>query len=83
MQEAKFDDASQWLFEGWISRLAQGGGAKKRFQYGMNQNSSNQFLYLRATQGHSGECAIDLALQDQFSDSEMICGVHLSCRERE
>ena len=30
----------------------------------MNPNSSNQSLYLRAIQGHSGDNAIDLALQD-------------------
>ena len=61
----KFDDASQWLFEDWISKLAKGGGAKKRFQYCGNPNSSNQVLYLRAIQGHSGESAIDPALQDK------------------
>ena len=41
-----------------------GGGAKKRFQYCVNPNSSNQFLYLRAIQGHSGDNAIDPSLQD-------------------
>ena len=30
----------------------------------MNPNSSNQFLYLRAIQGHSGENAVDPAVQD-------------------
>ena len=43
----KFDDASQWPLEDWISTLAQGGGAKTRFQYCVNPNSSNQFLYLQ------------------------------------
>ena len=38
-----------------------GGGAKKRFQCCLNPNSSNRFLYLRATQGH---CAVDPTLQD-------------------
>ena len=32
---------------------------KKRFQYCVNPKSSNQFLYLRAIHGHSGENAID------------------------
>ena len=41
-----------------------GGGAKRIFQYCLNPNSSNQFLHLRAIQGHSGESAVDLALQD-------------------
>ena len=32
----KFYGASQWLLEDWISTLAKGGGAKKRFQYCVN-----------------------------------------------
>ena len=63
-RKKNFDDVSQWLLEDWISTLAEGGGAKKRFQYCVNPNSSTQFLCLRAIQGHSGESAIDLALQD-------------------
>ena len=60
----KFGDASQWLLDDWMSTLRKGGGAKKRFQHGVNPNSPNQFLYLRAIQGHSVDNAIDLALQD-------------------
>ena len=45
--------------------LAKGGGTKKRFQFFLNQNSSNQFLYLRAIQGHSGENALDPTLKDK------------------
>ena len=63
-RKQKFDDASQRLLEDWISTLAQGGGAKKRFQHCVNPNSSNQFLYLRAIQGHSGGNVVDPALQD-------------------
>ena len=59
----EFDGASQWLLEDWISTLAKG-GAKKRIQYCVNPNSSNQFLYFRATHGHSGDNAVDLAVQD-------------------
>ena len=33
MQEEKFDGASQWSLNDWISILAKGGGAKKRFQW--------------------------------------------------
>ena len=62
----KFDDASQWLLGDWISKLAKGGGAKKIFQYCVNPNSHNKFLYLRAIQGHSGESALDPALQDNI-----------------
>ena len=52
------------LLEDWISILAQGGGAKKRFQYCLNPKSSNQFLCLRAIRGHSGDNAVDPAMQD-------------------
>ena len=57
----KFDGASQRPLEDWKSTLAKGGGAKKRFQYCLNSNSSSQFLYRR---GHSGDDAIDPELQD-------------------
>ena len=40
--------------------------AKKRFQYCLNAQSSKQFLYLRAIQGHPGDNAIDPALQDNI-----------------
>ena len=59
-----FDGASRWLLEDWISTLAKREGAKKRLQYCVNPISSNQFLYFRASQGHSGDNAIDPALQD-------------------
>ena len=29
----KFDGASQWSINDWVSFLAKGGGQKKRFQY--------------------------------------------------
>ena len=60
----KFGEASQWLLEDWISTVAKGRGAKRRFHYCLNPYSSNQFLYLRAIQGHLGDDAVDLALQD-------------------
>ena len=60
----KFDDASQRLLEDWISTLARGGGAQNRFQYCVNPNSSNQFLYVQAIKGHSGGIAVDPELQD-------------------
>ena len=47
----------------WISVLAKGGGQKKRFQYCVNPNCSQKFLYLRAIQGHSGS-TINPALQN-------------------
>ena len=60
----KFDGASQWSLEDWISTLARGGGgAKKMFQYCLNSNSSN----------HS--CTFD-----QFKDIQEIMLLILSCK---
>ena len=36
----------------------------KRFQYCLNPNSSEHFLYFRAIQGHSGGTLVDPTLQD-------------------
>ena len=41
-----------------------GGGAKKRFQYCLNLNSSRHILFFRAILGHSGGIVIDLELQE-------------------
>ena len=65
-RKQKFDDASQWLLEDWIPKLAKGGRAKKRLQYCVSPNSSNQFLYPRAIQRHSRESAVDPALWDNI-----------------
>ena len=62
--KAKFDGTSQWSIEVWIAFLAKGGGPKKRFQYCLNSNSSKQFLYFTAIQGHSGCTLVDPTLQD-------------------
>ena len=62
--KAKFDGTSQWPIEAWITFLAKGGGPKKRFQYCLNPNSSQHFLYFRATQGYSGGTLFDPTLQD-------------------
>ena len=60
----KFDGASQWSLNDWISILAKGGGAKKRFQYCLNPNSSRHIPYFRTIQGQSGGIAIDPELPD-------------------
>ena len=62
--KAKFDGTSQWSIKAWITFLAKGGGPRKRFQYCLNPNSSQHFLYFRAIQGHSGGTLVDPALQD-------------------
>ena len=57
-----FANAPNWSLDKWISVLAKAGGQKKRFQYCVNPNYSQKFLYLRAIQGHSGS-TINPALQ--------------------
>ena len=47
----------------WKSRMAGGGGNKKRFQY-CTGPSGQEVLYLRALQGDSGRNPIDPSLQD-------------------
>ena len=37
---------------------------RRKNQYCVNPNTSNQFLYLRAIRGHSGENAVDPTFQD-------------------
>ena len=62
--KAKFAGASQWSIEAWITCLAKGGGPKKKFQYCLNPDSSEHFLYFGAIQGHSGGTLVDPTLQD-------------------
>ena len=57
-----FVQSQLWSDEKWKSRMAGGGGEKKRFQY--CSDSSATILYLRALQGHSWRSLIDLSLQD-------------------
>ena len=52
-----------WSDEKWKSKMAGGGGNKKRFQY-CTDSSGQEILYLRALQGHSGRNPIDPSLQD-------------------
>ena len=59
----KFDGASQWSRNDWISILAKG-GAKNKFQYCLSPKSSRHISYFRAIQRHSGCLAIDPELQD-------------------
>ena len=68
--EAKFDGASQWSINDWMSYLAKGGGPKKRFQYCSNPHSSKHLLYFKAIHRHSGGNLVDPALQDNVLLSE-------------
>ena len=58
------ESTSHWPIRTWISFVQRGGGPKKRFQYCLNLNSPDHFLYLRAIQGHSGGALVDPTLQD-------------------
>ena len=64
--KVKFSDTLQWTVSTWVNSLAKGGGKKKRFQYCLNSFSSNEILYFRAIQGHSGETFVDPLLQDNI-----------------
>ena len=54
-----------WSDEMWKSRMAGGGGNKKRFQY-CTDSSGQEIIYLRALEGHSGRNPIDPTLQDNL-----------------
>ena len=73
----KFEYFQYWSDDVWKSKMAGGGGNKKRFQYCTNP-SGQEILYLRALQGHSGRNPIVPSLQDNVIDSEQFLRVHLS-----
>ena len=58
----QFPQVQHWSDDRWISCLAAGGGAKRRYQY--CTDISGTIVYLRALQGHSGRNLIDPSLQD-------------------
>ena len=70
-----------WSIDKWISVLAKGGGQKERFQYCVNLDCPQKFLYLRAIQGHSGR-KINLALQDNVLLTDGFYRVCISRRKR-
>ena len=59
----KFEHTQNWFDDMWKSKMARGGGNKKRFQY-CTDSSGQEILCLRALQGHSGRNPIDPARQD-------------------
>ena len=74
----KFEYSQCWSDEVWKSKMAGGGGNKKRFQYCADP-SGQEILYLRALQGHSGRNPIDPSLQDNFNSGQFL-RLHLSHR---
>ena len=62
--KARYESTSEWTVSAWIIFLTKGGGRKKSFQYCLNPNSPEHFLYFRAIQGHSGGNLVDPTLQD-------------------
>ena len=63
----------------WKSKVAGGGGNKKRFQY-CTDSTRQEILYLRALQGHSGCNPIDPSLQENVLIPGQFLRVHLSHR---
>ena len=59
----RFEYSQYWSDDMWKSKMAGGGGNKKRFQY-CTDPSGQEILYLRALQGRSGRHPIDPTLQD-------------------
>ena len=57
-----FVHSRHWSDEMWKTKMAGGGGHKKRFQY-FTDSSGQEILCLRALQGHSGRNTIDPSLQ--------------------
>ena len=59
----KSENSQHWSDEMWNSKMAGGGGSKKRFQF-CTDLSGQEILCLRALQGHTGRNPIDPSLQD-------------------
>ena len=75
----EFENSQYCSDERWKSKLAGGGGNKKRNQY-CTDSSGQKFLHLRALQGHSGRNPIDPTLQDNVLIPNNFLRVHLSYR---
>ena len=72
----RFEHSQHWSDGVWKSKMAGGGGNKKRFQY-CTDPSGQEILYLRALHGHCGRNFIDSPLK---IDSKRFLPAHLSCR---
>ena len=76
----KFEYSQYWSDDVWKSKMARGGGSKKKFQY-CTDPSGQEFLCLRALQGHSARNSIDPTLQDNVLIPKMFfeCIYHIGC----
>ena len=74
-----FVHPQHWSDDMWKSKMAGGGGNKKRFQY--CTDPSGEILYFRALQGHSGRNPINSSLQDNVSipDNFFEYSYHIGC----
>ena len=61
----KFEYSQYWSDDVCKSKMAGGGGSKKRFQY-CTDLSGQEILYLRALQGQSGRNLIDVLIPNNF-----------------
>ena len=79
-RRCEFENSRHWYDEMWKSRMAGGGGHKKRFQY-CTDPSGQEILYLRALQGHQGRDPIDSFLQDNvlISNNFFEYFYHIGC----
>ena len=78
-----FENSQYWSDEMWKSKMAGGGGNKKRFQY-CTDSSGQGILYPRALQGHKRRNPIDPTLQDSvlITDNFFEYIYHIGCAIR-
>ena len=76
----KFEHSQYWFGDMWKSKMAGGGGNKKRIQF-CTDSSEQEILYLRAREGHSGRNPIDPTLQNivLIPDNFFEYTYHLGC----
>ena len=74
----EFEYSQRWSDEMCKSRMAGGGGNKKRFQY-CTDSSGQEVLYFRALQGHSGRNPIDLQDNVLITNNFLEYIYHIGC----
>ena len=83
----KFEDlapivpSSHWSIRTWLNFLQRGGGIKKRFQFCVDPNSPETFLYFQAVQGHTGGKHIESYIARQRVVAERFRRAHPSRRK--